>query len=275
MSHKSHSQRKRMMQDVKEKIRELERAEREHDERRAALKQGSDLRVPSRIFQRYQAPPVDTPFAVEYAYNLLGDVRGKDVLDLGCGDGENTVQLAHRGARVCGVDVSDAMVKLARRRMQVNGFVKGIEFGVGSPHELPFCDRSFDVVFGMAVLTRLDLELASREVWRVLRPGGYAIFKEPVRNSRLIRMVRRLVRYRPPGMTPFGRPLTDKELGRFAARFSQCHGRGYQLPFINVARWFSALDGIVPLFYRLDRALLERAEWLRGYTTVRVIRVVK
>jgi hypothetical protein len=88
-------------------------------------------------------------------------------------------------------------------------------------------------------------------------------------------MMRRLVRYRPPGMTPFGRPLTDQELGGFAARFSQCHGREYQLPFVNVARWFSALDGIAPLFYRLDRALLERAEWLRGYTTVRVIKVVK
>lgn len=259
----------------KENIRRLERAEREHGERWASLKQSSDLRVPSRIFRRYQAPPADTPFAIEYAYNLLGDVSGKDVLELGCGDGENTVLLAHRGARVCGVDVSDAMVKLARRRMLVNGFVKTVEFGVGSAHELPFRDQSFDVVFGMAVLTRLDLELASREVWRVLRPGGYAIFKEPVRNSGLIRMMRRLVRYRPPGMAPFGRPLTDQELGGFAARFSQCYGREYQLPFVNVARWFSALDGIAPLFYRLDRALLERAEWLRGYTTVRVIKVVK
>src|SRR5215813_3657414 len=210
----------------KENIRRLERAEREHGERWASLKQSTDLRVPSRIFRRFQAPPADTPFATEYAYNLLGDV----------------------------------MVKLARQRMQVNGFVKRVEFGVGSAHELPFRDRSFDVVFGMAVLTRLDLELASREVWRVLRPGGYAIFKEPVRNSRLIRMTRRLVRYRPPGQTPFGRPLTDQELERFTAAFSQCHGRKYQLPFVNVVRWFSALDGVAPLFYRMDRALLEHAE---------------
>jgi SAM-dependent methyltransferase len=263
------------MMSGKEEIRKLERAERDHGERRASLKQSSDLRVPPKIFRRYQAPHADTPFAIEYSYNLLGDVRDKDVLEIGCGDGENTVLLAHRGARVCGVDVSDAMVKLARRRAQVNGFVQGIELGVGSAHALPFRDRSFDVVFGMAALTRLDLELASREVWRVLRPGGYAIFKEPVRNSRLIRMMRRLVRYRPPGQTPFGRPLTDQELERFAAGFSQCHGRKYQLPFVNVTRWFSALDGVAPLFYRLDHALLKRAEWLRGYATVRVIKVVK
>jgi len=264
-----------MTPDAQENIRELERAERAHGERRAWLNQSSDLRVPPSIFRRYQAPPADTSFAIEYSYNLLGDVRGKDVLELGCGDGENTVLLAHRGARVCGVDVSVGMVNLARRRAQVNGFVKGVEFSAGSAHELPFRDRSFDVVFGMAVLTRLDLELASREVWRVLRPGGYAIFKEPVRNSRLIRMTRRLVRYRPPSQTQFGRPFTDQELERFAASFSQCHGRKYQLPFVNVARWFSALDGVAPLFYHLDHALLEHAEWLRRFATVRVIKVVK
>src|SRR5262245_59076354 len=101
-----------MMSD-KEEIRKLERAERAHSERRASLEQGSDLRVPSRIFRRYQAPPADTPFAIEYSYNLLGDVRGKDVLELGCGDGENTVLLAHRGARVCGVDVSDRTRRMA------------------------------------------------------------------------------------------------------------------------------------------------------------------
>ena len=101
-----------MMSDIEE-IRKLERAERAYDERRASLKQSSDLRVPPRIFRRYQAPPADTPFAIEYTYNLLGDVRGKDVLELGCGDGENTVLLAHRGARVCGVDVSDRTRRMA------------------------------------------------------------------------------------------------------------------------------------------------------------------
>src|SRR5262245_49013006 len=102
-----------MTPDVKENIRELERAERAYDERRASLKQSSDLRVPLRIFRRYQAPPADTAFAIEYSYNLLGDVKGKDVLELGCGDGENTVLLAHRGARVCGVDVSDRTRRMA------------------------------------------------------------------------------------------------------------------------------------------------------------------
>src|ERR1700694_2642909 len=39
---------------------------------------------------RYLNPPADTPYGLEYAFHLLGDVRGKTVLDLGCGTGENT-----------------------------------------------------------------------------------------------------------------------------------------------------------------------------------------
>jgi hypothetical protein len=70
-----------MMSD-KEEIRKLERAESAHVERRASLNQCSDLRVPPRIFRRYQAPPADTPFAIEYSYNLLGDVSGKDVAEV-------------------------------------------------------------------------------------------------------------------------------------------------------------------------------------------------
>lgn|SRR5262249_21281017 len=259
----------------KEGVRRRDRREIECDGGGASLAESGDLRVAARIFERYLAPPADTPFAIEYAYNLLGDVRGKDVLELGCGDGENTILLVNRGAKVCGVDISDARIARARRRMEVNGFVEGFEFFTGSAQELPFPDRSFDVIFGIATLYNFDLELASREIWRVLRPGGHAVFKEPVRNSRFLRFIRRLIPYYPPGVSTLKRPLTDQELERFVGRFSQCHCRAYQLPYVNVARWFPIRSDIAPLFYRLDHAMLRRAEWLRWYASVRVIKVVK
>jgi predicted RNA methylase len=48
---------------------------------------------------RYMDPPADTPYGLEYSFHLLGDARGKTVLDLGCGTGENMVTLVERGAR--------------------------------------------------------------------------------------------------------------------------------------------------------------------------------
>lgn len=256
-------------------LRRREQAEIERGDNEASRIRNADLRVAGRIIERYLAPPADTPFGIEYAYNLLGDVRGKKVLDLGCGSGENTVLLVNRGAEVCGLDISNSLIELARRRAEVNGVSERVELFTGSAHELPFPDRSFDVVFGMAILNYLDLELASREVWRVLRSGGYGVFKQPVRNSRFLSKVRRLIPYRPPGVSPFERPLTDQELERFAERFSRYHCKAYQLPFVNVARWFPIEGGLAAFFYRLDGALLRRAEWLRWYAAVRVIKVVK
>jgi ubiquinone/menaquinone biosynthesis C-methylase UbiE len=259
----------------REEIRLRELAEKQRGDKRALRARNDDLRVPARIFRRYQAPSPDTPFAIEFAYNQLGDVRGKKVLELGCGDGENSIQIVNRGGRVSGVDVSDSLIELAKQRMLVNGFAEGYEFSAGSPHELPFPDQSFDVVFGIAILYRLDLELASREIWRVLRPGGYAVFKEPVRNSRLMTRVRGLIPYQPMKFLSFERPLTDQKLKRFAGRFSQFYTHAYQLPFVNVARWFPVPDGIAPFFYQADRAILRRAQWLNWYASVRVIKVVK
>src|SRR5262245_16680390 len=218
-----------------EGVRRRDQREIECGDGEVSLAEGGDLRVSAGIIERYLAPPADASFASEYAYNLLGDVRGKDVLDLGCGDGENTILLVNRGAKVCGIDISDTRIALARRRMEVNGIADGFEFFTGSAHELPFPDRSFDVIFGMATLYNFDLELASREIWRVLRPGGYAVFKEPVRNSRFHRLIRRLIPYYPSGVSTLKQPLTDLELERFVGRFSQCHCRAYQLPYVNVA----------------------------------------
>ncbi len=221
------------------------------------------------------APPADTPYAIEYAYNLLGDVRGKRVLDLGCGSGENTLLLLNRGAEVHGVDISNRLLGIARRRMWANGIASGFRFGVGSAHKLPFPDESFEVIFGMATLHHFDLDLAASEIWRVLRPGGYGVFKEPVRNSKMLGRIRRLIPFRRYGLSPFERPLTDEELERFAGRFSRREIRAYQLPCLNVARWLPVLQNVTFQFYKFDHALLKRVEWLRRYATVRVIKVVK
>jgi ubiquinone/menaquinone biosynthesis C-methylase UbiE len=77
---------------------------------------------------------------------------------------------------VWALDISEDLIRLAQRRLAVNGRAGTAQFIVASAHELPFPDASIDVVFGIAILHHLDLKLVSREVLRVLRPGGRAIF---------------------------------------------------------------------------------------------------
>ncbi len=95
---------------------------------------------------------------------LLGQVAGQRVLDLGCGDGILTARLAEAGADVLGIDSSPDMVAAARGR--------GIDAVLADAHELPF-KREFDAVFSNAALhwmTQPDRVIAG--VGRVLKPGG-------------------------------------------------------------------------------------------------------
>ena len=241
----------------------------------ATLTADAALRVTRDTFARYEAPPARTPFPLEFAYHLLGDVSGLRIVDFGCGSGANTVLLANRGAHVWGVDISADLIKLARRRLEVNGRAGSAEFIVASAHDLPFPDGSIDIVFGIAILHHLDLALVSKEVHRVLRPGGRAIFQEPVRNSKLIRFVRSLIPYKAPDVSPFERPLTDQELQGFSRPFSSVRLRPFLLPHVQLASVLPVVrDQIHPL-YNSDAALLRAMPALQHFAGIRVLELVK
>lgn len=252
-----------------------ERAEIERSSVEASLTTDAALRVSARQLARYERPPADTPYSLEYAYHLLGDVRGLRIVDFGCGSGANSVQLANRGAHVWAVDISEDLIRIASRRMAVNGREGGVQFIVGSAHDLPFPDSSIDIVFGIAILHHLDLKLVSREVHRVLRPGGRAIFQEPVRNSAVVRFLRSLIPYRAPDISPYERPLTDPELREFAAPFSAVRSRSFALPFVPLGELLPVVRNDIHRLYRWDGALLRKFPALGYYAGIRVLQVVK
>lgn len=252
-----------------------ERVEIERSDVEASLTGEEALRANQVQLSRYLDPPADTAFPLEYTFHLLGDVHGKTVLDFGCGSGANTLLLARRGARVISVDISDALIKLAERRLAVNGLAGRARFMVGSAHQLPLAENSVDVVVGIAILHHLDLELASRETWRVLRRGGRAIFQEPVRNSPTVARIRAMIPYRAPDVSPFERPLTDREIDGFTRRFSSRHVRAFSLPYVNLAQVLPGVRTKIDSFYRFDAKVLRRWPRLAHYAAVRVFEVTK
>jgi SAM-dependent methyltransferase len=256
-------------------VQSWERAEIARSSVEAGLTPDSGLKVSARTLARYVAPPAATPYPLEYCYHLLGDVRGLRVVDFGCGSGANTVLLANRGAEVWGVDISQDLIRLARRRLVVNGRARGAQFVVGSAHDLPFPDGSVDVLFGIAILHHLDLAQVSGEVHRVLRPGGRAIFQEPVRNARAIRFLRSLVPYRAPDISPYERPLTDPELHAFASRFAAVRVRAFGLPHVALGQFLPVVRRQVDRLYRFDSALLRAVPSLAHYAGIRVMEVTK
>jgi ubiquinone/menaquinone biosynthesis C-methylase UbiE len=96
---------------------------------------------------------------------------GQEVLDVAAGSGNVALAAATEGARVVASDITPAMIELGRRRSEAAGV--DIEWVEADAEELPFGDASFDCVlsaFGVMLAPRP--EVAVREVFRVLRPGG-------------------------------------------------------------------------------------------------------
>ncbi|WP_461211436.1 class I SAM-dependent methyltransferase [Desulfocurvus sp. DL9XJH121] len=111
---------------------------------------------------------------------------GMDVLEVGCGDGRLTAQLAGWPATYAAVDTDEAKLEDARN------LVPEVAFSLGSGEALDFADESFDVVLFSMSLHHQDPELALAEAHRVLRPGGRAVVLEPVAFSEAERVTRLL-----------------------------------------------------------------------------------
>ena len=121
----------------------------------------------------------------ESELNVLPDVAGKDVIELGCGTAYFSSWLARRGARPVGVDVTPAQLETARAMQRETG----IEFPLleANAEDVPLPDASFDVVvseYGASIWC--DPYLWIPEAARLLRPGGELVF---LRNSTLAVLV--------------------------------------------------------------------------------------
>src|SRR5262249_33655493 len=125
-----------------------------------------------------------------------------------------------------------------------------VECTVAAGESLPFESASFDAVWGCAILHHLDLVRAAKELRRVLKPGGRAVFCEPWGGNPLLRFARALLPYPAKDRTADEQPLRRRDLVPLRAVFPGLEIEGFQLcgmlrrlwPNRAVARRLDALD---------------------------------
>lgn len=161
------------------------------------------------------------------AFARLGEVRGRKVLDLGCGHAMASVVLARLGAKVIATDLSSGYLGEAARRALANEI--DLELVQADAERLPFADESFDCIWGNAVLHHLDLARAAREVRRVLRPSGVAVFCEPWGENGVLQWARRRLPYPGKARTRDESPLRSADLALLREVFPSLQVEGYQL----------------------------------------------
>jgi 2-polyprenyl-3-methyl-5-hydroxy-6-metoxy-1,4-benzoquinol methylase len=179
---------------------------------------------------RYDARAARRWLNKEARFRTLGDLHGKQVLDLGCGAGANSALLAKLGARVVGIDISPEAIEVAWRRCRANGVDARVEL-VCAPIETASLDPdSFDVVWGDGILHHLidELDVVMRAVARWTRPGGTMLFAEPVNLFPPLRRLRMMLPVAVHG-TPNERPLEAAELERVCSYYARADVRHFQM----------------------------------------------
>lgn len=179
---------------------------------------------------------------------LKKSCANSSVLDFGCYNGHlSRKMLEFKPTKIAGIDISEKGVREGRACSP-----NSILFMVMDCQKLGFPDDTFDFVVGRAILHHLDLNSAIGEIHRVLKPGGKALFYEPLGDNPGAKLFRFL--------TPKARTLDERPLSRKDILFAdQIFNKNCHLA-IN---FFSTLAGMCTSFLpvKSDNFLLRVADW--------------
>lgn len=185
----------------------------------------------------------------------LAKARGGRVLEIGCGRGDFALELLDAGVSfVAGIDISDVYVAEAGAKALAAGHdAEKHHFRVMDAHKLQFESDQFDLVVGQGILHHLDLPVCLAEVRRVLKPGGFALFIEPLAGNPLLRLFRVLT---PAARTVDEKPLDATDLRRIAADW-EVASRYYGMIAAPMAAFTSLVLRPFP-----NNVLLDTADWI-------------
>jgi ubiquinone/menaquinone biosynthesis C-methylase UbiE len=210
-------------------------------------------------------------YAVEYMWRRVGDVRGTTIIDVGCGTGGTAIRLARQGATVYGFDISGERIEIARSQATAAGLSDRAFFERMATEQMTYPDGLADLIIGQSILHHTDLASTSRELARILKPGGRAIFLEPLDHNPVLNLFRKLT---PGRRTPTEKPLSNSDIALLSEPFSGLLRKEFFLTalfaflFRHNRRWF---DQVMSTMVLVDEKLFARFPALESYAWVVVL----
>lgn len=212
-----------------------------------------------------------------YAINQIRPIEGKRILEAGTGTGHLAAWFAMNGAEATGFDLSPGILEVARRRAKINGVEGRTRFIEGSAEHLDEPDDSYDVIFGNQVAHHFDLELAGRNFERLLKPGGIAVFAEPILFGpewlRNVRHGKFVTRWIPSAHhTPDERAFTREDLDDLTRAFPQSEVVPFQmLGRIQNLIWWELSATAWSRLERIDHFVLDKVPGMTAVSRFIVI----
>ena len=204
--------------------------------------------------------------------DFWGNIADKKILDIACGDGWISLSLAKSNAYVYGFDISSKRIEVAKRYAEVNSLDKRVNFQTMICEEMRYDDNFFDYAIMHAALHHCDIEKTSKQIHRVLKPGGKAVLIEDYAYNPLMNLYRRFTAHK---HTKYEKALSDKELEVFVSPFSSHFYTYFGLFNIFETSHDKLLCKIKPFLRSLDNFLYTAAPHIKKYSKLIGIFVVK
>jgi len=190
----------------------------------------------------------------EYIFPKMGRLKGKKVLELGTGTGGTATLLAKRGATVVGIDLLPFRLTEAKARAAEYNVAESVEFALMDAMHLAFPDNTFDFIISKSVLVFTAHTETAQECYRVLKPGGKAIFIENMRHHPAVWLYRKaFLRY-----SSKLHYFSLRDVAAVGAEFEKLEHREFHLSAVSALFWQQCVS--VPLFYRWTFGILKTVD---------------
>lgn len=207
---------------------------------------------------------------------------GQRLLDFGCGTGFYSITFAKIGYEVHGFDISPNNIAIANNYAEQHGLTEKCNFAVSVAETLNYPDGYFDIVTGINILHHVDIESSLKECMRVLKPGGIAMFHEPVRTpvfdtlreSRLGLMLVTKEASFDRHITPDERKLSNEDLKIIKSIGSRCSFERFLL-FARLDRFIKWERNGASMIEKIDHFLFRYLPFTRRFGGECIITVTK
>ena len=178
-------------------------------------------------------------------------LEGKKVLELGTGTGGTATLLAKRGASVIGIDLLPFRLAEAQARAAEHNVAEAVNFALMDAMHLAFPDNTFDFIISKSVLVFTDHRQTAKECYRVLKPGGKAIFMENMRHHPGVWLYRKMfLKY--SGKLRY---FSVRDIETVGTEFEKLEHREFHLSAVGALFWQKCVS--IPLFYRWSLRILK------------------